>query len=129
MNTKLVMTASAAVLGVLGLGLTFMPTEAAGLLEISAEKNMIIIFQLLGALYFGFAMINWNTRRSLIGGIYNKPIAMGNFSHFLIAGMALLKNISNYPELPFTLVGLSICYLAFAILFGFISFTHPLIES
>src|SRR5688572_2481190 len=67
MNTRLVMTASAFVMGALGLSATFLPQEIAAWLGASATLPLLI--QVLGALYFAFAMLNWTAKDGLIGGI------------------------------------------------------------
>lgn len=120
MNTKLVMTASAVSLAVAGIVLTFAPDEVAQ--SLGADSPTILL-QLLGAAYFGFAMVNWTAKANLIGGIYARPIAIGNFSHFAIGAMALIK-IANQSEGGF-LIGLTIIYVVFAVLFGIILFRHP----
>ncbi len=121
MNTKLLMTVSAIILGSTGLLLTFIPDEVSHFLNFSGPA---IQFQILGALYFGFAMLNWTAKANLIGGIYSKPVAIGNFSHFLIGGFALIKLVlhNNYG------IGILICailYLIFAMLFGYVFFITP----
>src|ERR1700744_1671498 len=84
MNTKLIMTASALFLAVLGISLTFLPREIAGVTGISSAKTFQLMLQIMGALYFSFAMINWMAKGAIIGGIYNKPLAIGNFTHLFI---------------------------------------------
>jgi hypothetical protein len=42
------------------------------------------------ALYLGFTMLNWMVKGSLITGIYNQPIAVGNFMDFGVGVRALL---------------------------------------
>ena len=125
MNTKLVMTSSAVILGTTGILLTFIPDVI--LSHLSIEKNMTALFlmQILGALYFAFAMLNWTTRTSLIGGIYNRPIAIANFTHFLIAGLALIKGIISNPSLSSTIWTAGIFYCVFGIFFVTILFRHP----
>jgi hypothetical protein len=126
MNTKLVMTATAVTLGILGVGLTFVPDEVANLIELQSNSTTIIIFQLLGALYFSFAMINWSIRDGRIGGIYNRPIALGNFTHFLIGALALIKAIFDNQNLGILFWALCVVYSIFAILHWYITFTNPL---
>ena len=125
MNTKLILTTSAILLAVLGLSLTFVPDEILVALDYSTSKSITLLFQLLGALYFSFAMVNWNIKDGRIGGIYNKPIALGNFTHFLIGGMALGKALFSNPELPILIWILGGFYILFAVLFWIITFTHP----
>jgi|SRR5690554_5836877 len=128
MNTKLIMTASAIILGAMGIVLTFIPDIILRNLRLETDTAGIslILVQILGALYFAFGMLNWTARRNVIGGIYNKPIAVANFSHFFIAGMALLKALLARPELPYFLWGAGLLYLLFALCFGLITFRHPI---
>ena len=122
MNTKLLMATSAVVLGAIGIALTFMPEEISHILNLTESSP--IIFQILGALYFGFALLNWTAKGNLIGGIYSRPVAIGNFAHFLIGGLALIKLAIN--NLDWTSMWIcAILYLIFALLFGWVFFTNP----
>jgi len=129
MNTKLVMASSAVILGITGILLTFIPGEILSHLSIEANKTALLLMQILGAFYFAFAMLNWMTRTSLIGGIYNRPIAIANFIHFLIAGLALIKGIIYNPSISYTIWTAGIFYCAFGISFGKMLFRHPLNET
>jgi hypothetical protein len=121
MNTKVVMTLSAAVMAATGIALTFMPLEVLGYLSGGQPGNLPpVVLQLLGSLYFAFAMINWTAKGNLIGGIYARPVAIGNLSHFTMGALALLK-AATQPVI-WVMAGV---YLLFAIFFGIIFFTHP----
>ncbi|KAA9038720.1 hypothetical protein FW778_14335 [Ginsengibacter hankyongi] len=122
MNTKLLMTISAAILGAVGIILTFMPQEVSHFLNFTELTP--IVFQILGALYFGFAMLNWTAKANLIGGIYSRPIAIGNFTHFLIGGLASIKLVLHNTALTSIWI-CAIVYLVFALLFGYVFFTNP----
>ncbi|SFS69720.1 hypothetical protein [Lutibacter maritimus] len=125
MNTKMTMTFSALIMGAIGIALSFSSDSI--LMYLGIEENRIAVFlmQILGSLYFGFAMLNWMSKSSIIGGIYNRPTTVANFAHFLIAALALLKGIISNPELPFVIWGLAIVYVIFGCLFGIILFVHP----
>jgi hypothetical protein len=129
MNTRIIMTASALVMGLGGLSLTFMPDVILMAITIEASKPAILVMQILGALYFGFAMLNWMSKGNLIGGIYNRPVAVANFSHFLIAGLALLKALASNPGVSSFLWTAGIIYLVLAAAFGVMLFQHPLREA
>lgn len=59
MTTKLLMTTSAVALGLAGIALTFLPAEIAGYAGFSTGNGRaIVVLQILGALYFSFAMVN-----------------------------------------------------------------------
>ncbi len=84
--------------------------------------------QVIGATYFGFGMLNWFCKASLIGGIYNRPVAIGNFSHFMIAALAIVKFILRESAVPTSILIVGIVYAILAVLFGVILFTHPIKE-
>lgn len=126
MNSKLLMTASSVFMGLIGIALIFMPNEVLETLGLMPNETLTLILQLTGALYFGFAMTNWMAKAVLIGGIYSRPLSIGNFSHFFIAGLALVKISLNSDTSSTYIYGLTIIYVLFAILFGYVLFTHPI---
>jgi hypothetical protein len=126
MNTKWIMIATSLLLGVSGIALTFAPDLIIGSLGVNPSQVSIILGQILGALYFGFATLNWMTKESLIGGIYNRPIAVANFTHFMIAGLALVKASISNPQIPILLILVSGVYAVLALLFGILLFRHPI---
>ena len=125
MNTKIVMISSCIFLGSQGIILTFMPDKIISGLSITSEPISILLLQLLGALYLGFAILNWMAKGSLIGGIYNRPIAIGNFMHFLVGALALIKIITKIQTHSEIVISLTIVYSVFAILFGYVFRTNP----
>lgn len=128
MNTKPIMAVSAVVLGSAGIVLTFSPDTLVSYLNRGDNDTTLFLLQILGSLYFGFGMLNWMAKTSLIGGIYNRPIAVANFAHFLIAGLALIKGlVSNPNALPIIWIAGAI-YLVFGIAFGVLLFQHPIAE-
>lgn len=128
MNTKYLMMASAVFLGAAGILLTFIPEEILKSFGLEATKPLQLIMQIIGALYFGYGMLNWMTKSSLIGGIYNRPIAVANFTHFFIAGLALIKGLFSNPTLPGIVWISGIIYGIFALSFGVILFRHPIAD-
>ena len=128
MNTKVLMTTSAVSLLTAGIILTFLHDEILKYAYLENTRPLQLLLQIIGALYFGFGMLNWMSKSGLIGGIYNRPIAVANFTHFFIAGLALIKGIMANPVLPKTIWIVSCVYLIFAISFGIVLFRHPLTE-
>ena len=61
---------------------------------------------------------------ALIGGIYSRPLSIGNFWHFTVAGLAIIKATINNGNLKYSLPA-AIIYSIFAILFGLVLFTSP----
>jgi membrane-anchored protein YejM (alkaline phosphatase superfamily) len=122
MNTKLIMILSASFLGLTGIMLSFMPQEISWVFEI--ERFNPIIVQVLGAAYFGYAMLNWMARGNIIGGIYSRPVAIGNFMHFIMGALALAKYNTHTSGNIYSWIFTSV-YGLFACLFGYIFFTNP----
>lgn len=119
------MVSSAVLLGVIGVGLTFLPQEILTYLNIAVSKPLLLILQLLGGLYFGFAMLNWMAQWSVIGGIYNRPVSVANFAQFFVGGMALIKDVTSNPELPGIFWLLTGIYIIYAVIFGWLFYNHP----
>lgn len=129
MSTKFVMTLSSILYGVSGVALTFAPDELSTALNLNSDKVSQLLLQIIGGLYFGFCMLNWMTKESLIGGIYNRPVAVANLTHYLIAGLAILKGLTSDNQLPVLFWVAGIIYVVFGLSFGVILFRHPIRSS
>ena len=125
MNTKLLMTTSAIFLAISGLLLSFLPNEIANYLNVEATIITILFLNILSALYLGFGILNWMAKGTLIGGIYNKPIAIGNLMHFGVGAIALGKVVFNIQTHTGVVIVLTAIYLIFAILFAYVFRTNP----
>ena len=124
MSTRLLLQSSALLLMILGVLLSFLPAEIASVMGLSHDLATQMALQLLGAVYFGFGMLNYMSKRAVVGGIYGRPLVVGNFSHFLIAALALLKAqdlLSTYPWLW----ALAIAFGLLAVAFGRLLFVQP----
>lgn len=117
------MSISAVTMAAVGAGLIFLPKDLAQLAGVDPNTVTAIILQVLGSLYFAFAMLNWMSKGNLIGGIYGRPIAVGNFTHFFVGGLGLIKTAIIFPTA--LMVSSAAVYGIFAGLFGLILFTHP----
>jgi hypothetical protein len=121
MKTRPLMRASAIVLAVLGASATFLPREILVHAGTSPVGFSSVLVQMTGALYLGFAMLNWMAQGSVMGGIYGRPIAIGNLAHFTIGALALLKLI--LAEKPTVKTGIvAAVYTGFAVLFAIVAF-------
>ena len=123
------MTSSAIILALIGISLIFFPKEILDYFELSTSDTLELLMQIIGSFYFAFAMLNWMSKGSLIGGIYNRPIALANWTHFFIAGLALIKGVLANPSLSYVIWSIAIIYSIFAILFGIVAFKHPVSEN
>ncbi len=118
------MIASSVFMGLLGLSTTFFPAEILHYAGLNSTVLPTLLLQIMGALYVGFALTNWMAKAVLIGGIYSKPLCIGNFLHFTVAALALVKAAVNNADLKSVLIA-AILYAVFSILFGFVLFTSP----
>jgi hypothetical protein len=91
MNTKSLMIASAIFLGGLGMTVSFLPKEIAIYLEIGTGIFTQLLLQILGGLLMAFGLLNWMIKDALMGGIYNKPIVIGNLMHFGVTSLVLTR--------------------------------------
>lgn len=117
------MAASAAFMGLAGLAGSFLPEESLAFVGTEPDTPTIILVQVTAALYMGFAILNWMARGSVLGGIYGRPVTMGNFLHFAVVAALLIK-ASIVHQAP-GLVATATVYSIFAGWFGYIVFTHP----
>ena len=124
MNTRLLMRASAVLLGVVGAAATFLPQEILIRAGAAPVGFSVVLVQIAGALYLGFAVLNWMAQGNIIGGIYSRPVAIGNLAHFTLAGLALLKSIVAGQQ-PIEVIAGTAAYTAFAVLFALVAFTQP----
>ena len=123
--TKTLMIISAIFLVVNGFGLSFFPNEISLLLTNDNNHIFILIIQILGALYLGFSYVNWMSKNSLIGGIYNKPLLIGNTLHFLTASIAMIKLVFKFENNLQLIIPHTIIYFLFTLFFGYVFFSDP----
>lgn len=123
-RTRYLMMASAVFLAMVGLALTFAPQEILRRLDSDATTWERTVAQLCGALYCGFALMNWMAKGTTLGGIYGRPIVIGNLVHFTMGALVLLKRAGGRSN-EAAQWSLAAAYGVFALLFGYVMFTHP----
>jgi len=124
MNTRILMTLSAVFLAILGTGITFLPQELLAFAGAATGGTVVLLMQMLGALYLGFAVLNWMNRGNFIGGIYFRPVSMANFFNFAIGAVPLLKWVITQP-FALVVAVIALIYSIFGVWFGLVVFTHP----
>ena len=118
------MSASAVFTGALGAAASFAPQEILAASGVDPTSVTVILVQVLGALYLAAAMQNWMSRGNTIGGIYSRPLVVGNLVHFMVVAIVLLKALAGGLLRP-GLIAAALAYSAFAAAFGFVMFAHP----
>ena len=128
MSGRIILTLSAVILFVAGGLALFAPAELARALDPAGSRGVQIIIQLLGSGFLGFALINWMSRRNRIGGIYSRPLGMGNLLLFATAALTLGK-AATAESLPVTAIGVCAVLAVLAASFAWLVFAHdPLSE-
>jgi hypothetical protein len=121
MNTKLLMVTSSLALALAGIVTSFAPAELLRALGSPAAEPAPVLIQLLGGAYVAFALTNWTAKDNMIGGIYSRPLSLGNGVHFLAGSLALAKQqISQGVSLPLMVV--LVVYSIFAVCFLWLIF-------
>ena len=125
MKTKFLMTSSALFYGIIGTLLLFLPIEIAEYLGVEPTIFTILCLKILSAIYLGFGILNWTAKGTLIGGIYNKPIVLGNLLHFAVGAIELIKVIFNIQAHKEIIIFLTVFYVIFALFFAYVIKTNP----
>lgn len=123
MNTKILMTTSSLILGLVGVFALFAPQELLAALNLQGANPLPVVIQILGSLYLSLAITNWIAKDSAIGGIFARPTSMGNLTHFTIGALTLANFLfTNGFHLPL-LIAL-IVYSVFAGVFAWLVFVY-----
>ena len=120
---RTLMTLSAAFLALLGIGASFAPGELAAYAGGAPDPFGVTVTQLAGAAWLAFALVDWAARGSMMGGIYGRPIALGNFAHFAIGGVVLAKVALHGPASA-ALVAVTAAYLLLGAAFAWVLFVR-----
>lgn len=120
---KLILTISSMIYLLFGLVISFLPQETGRIFGTASQYGMdLLLMKVIGALFFGLGLINFMSRSSIIGGIYGRPITLGNVMvSLIISGQFVKFNISQdgvgghlwVVAIIFILITLSFIYLFF----------------
>lgn len=98
MHTKALMVASTVVLGLAGVAASFAPAEILAGLGVPVMAPLPVLI-----------------------GIYARPLSIGNFMHFMVGALALLKSAAaGGSGMPVVIA--AIAYAVFAGMFGYLVF-------
>lgn len=117
------MAISSLALGLAGLAASFAPAELLRALGSPAAEPLPVLIQLLGSMYLAFAITNWTAKDNMIGGIYSRPLSLGNCVHFVVGSLALAKQQFSH-DMSVPLITALIVYTIFAICFAWLVFGY-----
>lgn len=120
-NTRILMTASAAFMALVGLSVAVFPHEILRYFGAPIEGFPVALMKIVAGLYFGFAILNWMARGNLMGGIYSRPVGIANLVHFGAIALVLLKRLPGAPA-PTEYGLIAGTNAIFATAFGFVVF-------
>lgn len=123
MPGRLILTFSAIVLFIAGGATLFAPDELARALAPGQSRALVAVVQLLGSGFLGFALINWMSRKNRIGGIYARPLGMGNLMLFATLALTLGKAVTA-ERLPAAAIAICVVPAALAASFAWLVFAH-----
>jgi hypothetical protein len=129
--SRTILSVSALFLGLLGLALMLAPDELGGWLGLvpsvagevgapdggGAGPGRTLGVELFAAALFAVGVLDWMGRGAIYGGIYGRPIALGNFLLGLLAAVVLLREAPSDPGL-----GLAALFALHGGAFGWILF-------
>ena len=127
MHTKALMMISAMFLGAAGIVTSFAPEKVLAVHGTVPDNATLLLVQMMGALYLGFAILNWSARGVLMGGIYSRPLALGNFLHFVMVAITLIKAAMAFQVVQ--LATSAAVFAAFAGWFALVLFRSPVAGS
>lgn len=78
--------------------------------------------QLLAAGWLSVALFNWNSRHTVLGGIYGRPSVNLNLVVYVVSGLALLKA----REATLAVRAIAVPFVAMAVVYGVLLFRGPL---
>lgn len=114
---RIILMANAFILGTIGVILNFLPYEILSYFDNAPSAANAVFLQILGAAYFGFAMLNWLSKGIRTGGIYNRPLTVANMAHYAIGAFALLKFVETTEDVSFLYLLALLVYAIMTILF------------
>ena len=123
MPGRFILTFGAITLFVVGGAALFGPDEISHSFDPAASRGMVIAIQLFGGSLMGFAIMDWMGRKNRIGGIYARPLGLGNLVLFTTAALTLGK-ASAAGHLPTWTAGICALFAILAISFGWLVFGH-----
>lgn len=127
MHTKALMMVSAIFLGAAGIVTSFAPDRVLAVHGTAPDNATLLLVQMMGALYLGFAILNWSARGVLMGGIYSRPLALGNFLHFVMVAITLAKAAMAFQVMQLAVS--AAIFATFAGWFGLVLFRSPVAVS
>ncbi|MEO7361104.1 MAG: hypothetical protein ABI120_12305 [Gemmatimonadaceae bacterium] len=124
MISSLVSRTSAAFLGVLGLALLFGADAILPLVIPAFPRSAVWLGQLIAGAWLALAAMNWQARKTILGGIYGRPVVYSNVMLFVVSALGVFKAAlaPNASPILWLIVG---PVAVFALVYGVLLFRGP----
>lgn len=122
MTSSLISRASAVLLAAAGLPLLFAPDVVLPWVLPGFPVASSWLGQLIAAGWLSVALFNWNSRETVLGGIYGRPAVNLNLMLYVVSALAVLKVRDATPVTR----GIAVPFLAMAAVYGLLLFRGPL---
>lgn len=121
MISSIIARASALLLGGAGLALLFASDAVLPVLLPGMPASATWLGQLLAAAWLSVALFNWNSRATVLGGIYGRPAVNLNLVLYLVSALGLLKADGAAPVLRIVAVP----FVVMALVYGAVLLRGP----
>lgn len=91
MISSVISHVSALVLGVAGVALLFASDVVLPRVVPGFPPGAAWLGQLLAAAWLGMAVNTWLRRGAILGGIYGRPVVLGNFAVYFMSALSLVR--------------------------------------
>ncbi|MGI9174896.1 MAG: hypothetical protein ACR2GR_06225 [Rhodothermales bacterium] len=119
MPTKPLLVGAAIFQGLYGVALLFLPDELLGLFALDVRGALFA--QQFGTALLGLAAVNWIGRGTSVGGIYGRPLVLGNLAFFMTNALLLVRQVLERPEMWVLWVN-EVIVAGFALVFALLLF-------
>ena len=123
MHGRLIILVSALILFAVGGAALFAGDELARLFDAGDSNGLTLAIQLTGSGLLGFAVLDWMSRGNRIGGIYGRPLGIGNLLLFTTASLTVGK-AALAGSLPGIVTAVGVIFAVLAIGFAWLVFVH-----
>ena len=97
MSPKVLLAGAAVFQGLYGITLLFLPKILLGLFGL--DVRAVFFAQQFGTALLGLAAVNWVARASPVGGIYGRPLVVGNVTFFTTNALLLFGQVLEQPDM------------------------------
>ena len=119
---RLIMAATALILGAAGAALLFMPREVDAFLDLGMGAEFVL--QVLGAGFLAVATLNWMGRGAIYGGVFGRPIITANLMFGVVSSLSVTSALLRGAAHPL-LWGVAVVLGMHTLAFGYLLRSPP----